>query len=183
LFTAFILVFMGAQEAKGPGIGLRTPLVKYLSEALCRPRRFYQMQVARLACRTDQQVWTGRQFCTLFNTIVQHWTENVSCNYAEINEWPLAQRSLRQMYLCIPLRRTKVLMMHSALLQQLQEPSVIICVSITKLEITTFHAPASFTTCALKFPKTIVDLLDSTLRRASLVSSKNSGYCVHGFGA
>jgi len=35
---------------------------------------------------------SDRQFYTHFDTNVQHWVEQVSWNYAEINEWPLTQR-------------------------------------------------------------------------------------------
>ena len=33
-----------------------------------------------------------QQFCITFNTNVQHWTEQVSWNYADMNDWPLTQR-------------------------------------------------------------------------------------------
>ena len=52
---------------------------------LCRLRRFFQMQAA------DQQVVIGRQFCTPFDMNVQHWTEQIRWNHAEINEWPLTR--------------------------------------------------------------------------------------------
>ena len=47
---------------------------------LYRPCWFFQTQIA------DQQVVIGLNFCTRFHVNVHHWTEQVSWNYAKLNE-------------------------------------------------------------------------------------------------
>jgi len=49
----------------------------YISKICCR---LFQVQVV------DQQLVTGWQFCTLFDTNIQHSMELVSCKHAEMNE-------------------------------------------------------------------------------------------------
>ena len=46
---------------------------------------------SRRKLQVGYQAMIGRQFCTPFDTNVQHWLEHVSWNYAEIDEWPLNQ--------------------------------------------------------------------------------------------
>ena len=44
----------------------------------CSPWRPIQMQVADL-----HAIIISRQFCSAFDLIIQHWTEQINCNYAE----------------------------------------------------------------------------------------------------
>jgi len=75
-------------------------------------------------------------------------------------------------------------MMHSALLQHSCSRSLPL--SLTSASpcrpITYFHTPVSFPTCALKSPKSIVDLLVLTLRWVSLICFTNSGNSTLEFG-
>jgi len=41
---------------------------------------------------SNQQIVICQQFYITIDTKVQHWTEQVSWNYADMNDWPLTQR-------------------------------------------------------------------------------------------
>jgi len=68
-------------------------------------------------------------------------------------------------------------MMHSALLQHSGNRNILLSfMSASPLLITLFHNQASFKTCALKSPKTVMEPLGLTLRNVALISSTNSGH-------
>jgi len=73
-----------------------------------------------------------------------------------MNEWPLTQRiSSPDMRVQISVLEESVQCVAKA---QLQLEFPLSFTSASKcLPITPFHIPASFLTCALKFPKTVVD--------------------------
>jgi len=126
--------------------------------------------------------WLVDSSAPLLTRTPKHWSEQVSWSYTEINDWALAQRifcKLRKALCC-----KNVFILRSSLLHNScsSSPSIVIYVIITISPITPFHTPASFPRFALKSPKRIVDSLVLTFRRASLVSSTNSGYSVFEFG-
>jgi len=99
----------------------------------CRPSWFFKTQVA------VHQVVIGRQFCTPSVTKVQHWLEQVSWNYAEINDWRLTQWISAPGAL-VQISVLEVFIMHSTLLQnscsrslRLWFTSVLPCWPITSL--------------------------------------------------
>ena len=79
------------------------------SARLCRTRRIFQ-----LLLQTSK--WWLANRSTSFDMNVQHWTEQVSRNYVEINKWLLDQRNLCIRCTCANLRWKEVFMVHSALL-------------------------------------------------------------------
>ena len=121
---------------------------------------------------------------TKFCTNDQHWSEQVSWKYAEINEWPLTQRiSAPGVLVQISGLEESVHYAQCVVTAQLQqERSGIIDVSITMLKNNTLPYPTIVPSVCIEISKWIVCSLSLTLHRASLVSSTNCGCSALVFG-
>jgi len=120
-----------------------------------------------------------RQPCTPFDTNLQHWTEQVSWNYAEINGWSLTQ-GISAPDVLVHISAFEKESVHDeqcvVTTQLQQEPSVIINVSITMSAYHTIPYTGVVPNMSIEVFRTDCGLVSLTCLRASLISSRNSRY-------
>jgi len=122
---------------------------------------------------------SSAQFLT--QTPNNEWNKSAETTQnAMSGRWP--KESLHWVYLYKPLLEESVNYAQYVITAQLQQESSVIINSITLSADQPLHTPASYPVYALKSPKRIVGSLILTHRKASLISSTNSGHSALEYG-